>query len=60
MKILMKKLEKLSKVLKQCLKRDANIPPFSSLQAIKKELAEANSFFIYICDRLLFDVSYNA
>lgn len=56
----MKKLEKLNKVLKQCLKRDANIPPFSTLQAIKKELAEANSFFIYICDRLLFDVSYNA
>lgn len=56
----MKKLEKLSKVLTQCLKKGRKESPFSSLQLIKKELAEANSFFIYIYDRLLFDVSYNA
>lgn len=55
----MKKLEKLSKVLKQCLKRDANMPLFN-FTGYKKRAGRGQLFFIYICDRLLFDVSYNA
>lgn len=59
MRILLKKLEKLSKVLKQCLKMDANIPLFN-FTGYKKRAGRGQLFFIYICDRLLFDVSYNA
>ncbi len=56
----MKRLEKLSKVLKQCLKKGRKKSPFSSLQLIKKRAGRGQLFFIYIYDRLLFDVSYNA
>ncbi|EJO7172697.1 hypothetical protein ABZG88_001989 [Staphylococcus pseudintermedius] len=41
----MKKLEKLSKVLKQCLKMDANIPLFN-FTGYKKRAGRGQLFFI--------------